>query len=75
VLNTALNSLLDTLENRFAARQRIPASSLTARQVPVTQAKVAAPAQEQEQSVKVDLTEIEAAMMREMEFTHQNTRS
>jgi CYTH domain-containing protein len=73
--NAALNSLLDTLENCFAARQRIPASGLTARQVAVTQAKITAPVQGQEQSIKVDPAEIEAAMMREMQLTHQNTQS
>jgi CYTH domain-containing protein len=70
--NAALESLLDTLENRFTSRERIPVSRPTARQVPATTAQVNAPAQEQ--GTKVNLQDIEAAMMREMETALQNGR-
>jgi CYTH domain-containing protein len=59
--DAALNSLIDTLEGRFPARAR------TAKQIPTTRAK----AQTSGEAVKVNLDEIEKAMMREMEKTLQ----
>jgi CYTH domain-containing protein len=71
--NAALDSLLDTLENRFATQQHLPIGRPTAKQVPVTKAQ--AQIHGQGQATKVNLQEIEAAMMREMERTHRNARS
>jgi CYTH domain-containing protein len=65
--DAALNSLIDTLEGRFPVQARIPTNQPRAKQVPVTRAK----AQTSSETVKVDLDEIEAAMMREMEKTLQ----
>jgi hypothetical protein len=65
--DAALNSLIDTMEGRFPAQTRMTASRPKARQVPVTKAK----AQTGDQAIKVDLDEIEKAMMREMEQTIQ----
>jgi CYTH domain-containing protein len=61
--DAALNSLIDTLEGRFPAQTRMTTNRPKARQVPVAQAK----AQTGDQIIKVDLDEIEKAMMREME--------
>jgi CYTH domain-containing protein len=68
--NPALNGLLDTLENRFPVQQRVPLGRSAAKQVPLTRAQ-AGPAQEDGQSGKVNLNDIEAAMMAEMERTLQ----
>ena len=72
--NAALNSLLDTLESRFGARTRVATNHPTGKQMPQTRTQVAglAPANE---STKIDLTDIEAAMMREMERTLQENRT
>lgn len=69
----ALNGLLDTLENRFPAQSRTPVKRPSARQVPVTKAP-AGPAQGDGQAVPVNLDDIEAAMMAEMERTLQKGR-
>jgi CYTH domain-containing protein len=61
--DAALNSLIDTLEGRFPAQTRMAPDRPNTRQVPVTKAK----AQTGDQAIKVDLDEIEKAMMREME--------
>jgi CYTH domain-containing protein len=71
--NNALNGLLDTLENRFPVQQRVPLGRLAAKQTPVTRAQ-AGPAHEDSQSSKVNLDDIEAAMMAEMERTLQKGR-
>jgi CYTH domain-containing protein len=65
--DAALNSLIDTLEGRFPAQARMAITRPKAKQVPVTRAK----AQTSGETVKVNLDEIEAAMMREMEKTLQ----
>jgi CYTH domain-containing protein len=65
--DAALNSLIDTLEGRFPAQARMTITRPKAKQVPVTRTK----AQTSSEPVKVDLAEIEAAMMREMEKTLQ----
>jgi CYTH domain-containing protein len=65
--DAALNNLIDTLEGRYAARARVAISRPKAKQVPGTRAK----AQTGGEGVKVNLDEIEAAMMREMEKTLQ----
>lgn len=65
--DAALNSLIDTLEGRFPAPARMAISRPRAKQVPVTRAK----AQTRGETVKVNLDEIEQAMMREMEKTPQ----
>ena len=65
--DAALNSLIDTLEGRFPAQARTAINRPKAKQVPVTRAK----AQTSDEAVKVDLDEIEKAMMREMEKTLQ----
>ena len=65
--DAALNSLIDTMEGRFPAQTRMAINRPKARQVPVTKAK----AQTGDQAIKVDLDEIEKAMMREMERTIQ----
>jgi hypothetical protein len=61
--DAALNSLIDTLEGRFLALTPITTNRPRARQIPVTKAK----AQTGDQSIKVNLDEIEKAMVREME--------
>jgi CYTH domain-containing protein len=66
--DAALNSLIDTLEGRFPAQARMAISRPRAKQVPVTRAK----AQTSGDTVKVNLDEIEQAMMREMEKSLQN---
>ncbi|WP_246389443.1 hypothetical protein [Microvirga mediterraneensis] len=68
--DAALNSLIDTLEGRFPAQARMSTSRPRAKQVPVARAK----AQTSGETVKVNLDEIEQAMMREMEKTLQNGR-
>jgi CYTH domain-containing protein len=65
--DAALNSLIDTLEGRFPTQTRMTTNRPKARQVPVTKAK----AQTGDQAIRVDLDEIEKAMMREMEKTLQ----
>jgi hypothetical protein len=65
--DAALNSLIDTLEGRFPAAAHMTNNRPTAKQVAVTKTR----AQTGDQSIKVDLAEIEAAMMREMERTLQ----
>ena len=65
--DAALNSLIDTLEGRFPAQVRMAISRPRAKQVPVTRAK----GQTSGETVKVNLDEIEQAMMREMEKTLQ----
>jgi hypothetical protein len=65
--DAALNSLIDTLEGHFPAQARIAVTRPKAKQVPVTRAK----AQTSGAPVKVNLDEIEAAMMREKEKTLQ----
>jgi CYTH domain-containing protein len=65
--DAALNSLIDNLEGRFPAQARMTITRPKAKQVPVTRAK----AQTSGETVKVNLDEIEAAMMREMEKTLQ----
>ncbi|MBM1170076.1 hypothetical protein [Microvirga arabica] len=66
----ALNGLLDTLENRFPVQPRKATSRPTAKQVPVTKAP-AGPSQVDRWGVQVNLDDIEAAMMAEMERTLQ----
>jgi hypothetical protein len=61
--DAALNSLIDTLDGRFLAQAWVAINRLKAQQVPVTRAK----AQTSGDTVKANLDEIEAAMMREME--------
>jgi CYTH domain-containing protein len=70
LFDAALNSLLDTLEGRFPAQARLTISQPRAKQVPVTRAK----AQTKGETVKVNLDEIEQAMMREMEKTLQKSK-
>jgi hypothetical protein len=70
----ALNGLIDTLESRFPVQARIPVARPIAKQVPVTKAP-AGPTTGNGQSAKVDLGELEAAMMGEMERALQNSRS
>jgi CYTH domain-containing protein len=65
--DAALNSLIDTLEGRSTAQAHKSIPRPKAKQVPVSRAK----AQTGSGTVKVDLDEIEAAMMREMERTIQ----
>ncbi|MBM1175334.1 hypothetical protein [Microvirga arabica] len=65
--DAALNSLIDTLEGRFPAWARLPINRPKARQVPTTRSK----AQTSGETLKVNLDEIEQAMMREMEKTPQ----
>jgi CYTH domain-containing protein len=65
--DAALNSLIDTLEGRFPAQARMAITQSRAKQVPVTRTK----AQTSGETVKVNLEEIEAAMMREMEKSLQ----
>lgn len=70
--DTALNSVLDTLENRLPSRSRIAINRPTAKQVPVTKVQVAGSASGSEQLSKVSLDDVEAAMMREMKTAQQN---
>jgi len=65
--DAALNSLIDTLEGRSTAQAHKSIPRPKAKQVPVSRAK----AQTGSGTVKVNLDEIEAAMMREMERTIQ----
>jgi hypothetical protein len=65
--DAALNSLIDTLEGRSTAQAHKSITRPKAKQVPVSRTK----AQTSSEPVKVDLDEIEAAMMREMEKTLQ----
>jgi hypothetical protein len=53
--DAALNSLIDTLEGRFAVQARMAVTRPRAKQVPVTRAK----AQTSDEPVKVNLGEIE----------------
>jgi hypothetical protein len=69
--DAALDSLLDTLENRFVAQSPVAISHPTGKLVPEARVRVSAPAQANAHGTKVDLTDIEAAMMREMERTLQ----
>jgi CYTH domain-containing protein len=68
--DAALNSLIDTLEGGFPAQAHKSITRPKAKKVPVTRAK----AQTSGNAVKVDLAEIEAAMMREMEKTLQKSK-
>ncbi|WP_262030617.1 hypothetical protein [Microvirga sp. Mcv34] len=70
----ALNGLIDTLENRFPVQARIPVTRPSAKQVPVTKAP-AGPTTGNGQGATLDLGELEAAMMDEMERALQNSRS
>jgi CYTH domain-containing protein len=72
--DAALDSLLDALENRITAPRRRAMHRPTGRQVPGPKVKAAGPVQADAQGKKVDLTAIEAAMMREMERTLKKTR-
>ncbi len=65
--DAALNSLIDTLEGRIPAQTRMAIHRPKAKQVPVTRAK----AQTSGETVKVNLDEIEQALMHEMEKTLQ----
>jgi hypothetical protein len=67
--------LLNTLDNRFEARTRVAMKRPTGKLVSETKTRVAASAQANAQGTKVDLTDIEAAMMREMERTLQKSRT
>jgi CYTH domain-containing protein len=73
--DAALDSLLDTLENCFVARSRVAMNRPTGKLVPEIKTRVAASAQANAQGTKVDLTAIEAAMMREMERTLQKKQT
>ncbi len=66
----ALNGLLDTLENRFPVQPRKATSHPRAKQAPITKAP-AGPSQADRRDVQVNLDDIEAAMMAEMERTLQ----
>ena len=63
--DAALNSLIDTLEGHVPAQAQMTISQPKAKHVPVTRAK----AKTDGGVVKVNLDEIEAAMMREMDKT------
>jgi hypothetical protein len=65
--DAALNSLIDTLEVRFPAQAQTAINKAKAKQVPATKAR----AQTSGETVKVNLDEIEQAMMHEMEKTLQ----
>jgi hypothetical protein len=73
--DAALDNLLDTLDNRFLTRTRVAMNRSTGKLVPETKTWVAASAQANAQRTKVDMTNIEAAMMREMERTLQKSRT
>ena len=66
----ALNGLLDTLENRFPVQPRKATSRPTAKQAPVTKAP-AGPSKANGRGIQVNLDDIEAHMMAEMERTLQ----
>lgn len=66
----ALNGLLDTLENRFPIQPRKATGRPTAKQAPVTKAP-AGPSEADGRGVQVNLDDIEAAMVAEMERTLQ----
>jgi CYTH domain-containing protein len=66
--DAALNSLIDTLEGRVPAQAGMAVSRPKAKQVPVSRAK----AQTSNETAKVNLDEIEQAMMRGMEKSLQN---
>jgi CYTH domain-containing protein len=66
----ALNSLLDTLENRLPVQPRVPVKRPVAKQRAVNKA-LAGSAQEGGRAAQVNLDDIEAAMMAEMERTLQ----
>jgi CYTH domain-containing protein len=68
--NEALNSLLDTLENRFPIQPRKATNRPTSKQAPVTKTPVG-PSKVDGRGVQVNLDDIEAAMMAEMERTLQ----
>ena len=68
--NAALDSLLDTLDGRFPSRTRAPSHRATAKPTSAAKTKAQASAQ----AVQVDLDDIEAAMMREMEKTLQKSQ-
>lgn len=71
--NMALESLLDTLENRFPSHARPHLRRPAANQIdPARSAHGRAPSQGP--SAKANLDEIEEAIMREMELTIQNKR-
>ncbi|MBM6581762.1 hypothetical protein ILT44_16310 [Microvirga sp. BT689] len=65
--DAALNSLIDTLENRFPVQARMASNKPKAKQLAVTRAKAQASAE----VVQVNLDEIEQAMLREIENTLQ----
>lgn len=71
--NTALNGLLDTLENRFPDPSRTHLRRPAANQAGAT--GTGARHAEHGPSNKANLDEIEEALMREMEITLQNKRS
>jgi CYTH domain-containing protein len=73
ISDAALNSLLDTLDNRVPAQPRIPVSAPTAKQGAAAKASTS-PARAGGQAVKFNLDELEDAMRREMERSSQNTR-
>ncbi|SCZ12761.1 hypothetical protein [Microvirga guangxiensis] len=66
--DVALNSLIDTLDNRLPAQARVPINPPKAKQVHETRAS-AGPASGIGGATEVSLKDIEAAMMREMELT------
>ncbi|MBD2749821.1 hypothetical protein IC232_24385 [Microvirga sp. BT688] len=66
----ALNSLLDTLENRVPVQPRVPVKRPAAKQRTVNK-DLAGPAQGGGRAAQVNLDDIEAAMMAEMERTLQ----
>jgi CYTH domain-containing protein len=66
----ALNSLIDTLEGRFPAPIPVTVPPPEAKQSPVTRAK----AQSTGKATKVQLDEIEEAMMREMQQALQRAK-
>jgi CYTH domain-containing protein len=69
--DAALNNLIDTLDGRIPALARVAISRSRARQLPVTRAKT----QTDGETTKVNLDEIEQAMIREMERTLQKSKS
>ena len=66
--DAALNSLINTLEGRVPTQARMTTTRSKTKQVPVTRAR----AQTSGETVKANLDEIEAAMMREIENTLRN---
>jgi CYTH domain-containing protein len=69
--NAALNSLIDTLDNRFPAQARVTINRPQVKQVEETRVS-AGPASGIGHATEVSLKDIEAAMMREMELTIRN---